>query len=285
MLPLIEAFLLFLVPIFLLGNFFCSWMCPLGSIIDGFDKAVATFMRGIERKREERWQRSKAKEAAKKVKAAPWPCPTCLFGRFLSNRFGGAAANGIIVSSLVASAVFRFPVFCAFCPIGIITRGMFNLKAWTVIAKNTQKIMPIILELSVIPIIAVLLSLRERRFWCRKICPVGAVLNYAGSVSPFLKPKVQADKCIMKGCPKDCKDYHLDYCGVCRRVDAKHCERVCPQGINLVEGDSLAKCTKCFECYIVCEKDAVKVETVGQSEAYSSLKRLLKPKPKTQNPK
>jgi polyferredoxin len=156
---------------------------------------------------------------------------------------------------------------------------MFNLKAWTSL---TGKMMPIILELWAIPVIAVLASLREKRYWCRKICPVGATLNIAGSVSPFLKPTVKAERCIMKGCPKTCEDYHLDYCGACRQVDAKNCEKVCPQGINIVDGGSLARCTKCFECYIECEKGAVQVECVGKSEAYVALKQFLNRKRKKQ---
>jgi polyferredoxin len=159
---------------------------------------------------------------------------------------------------------------------------MFNLKAWTFL---TGKLMPIILELSVIPIVAVLVSLREKRYWCRKICPVGATLNAAGSVSPFLKPTVKSERCIIDKCPETCEDYHLDYCGTCRQADNKNCEKVCPQGINLIEGGSLARCTKCFECYVECEKGAVAVEKVGKSEAYTVLKGLLKRKPKNHGAK
>jgi ferredoxin-type protein NapH len=280
-LPLLGAFLLFLVPIFLLGNVFCSWVCPVGAIVDGFDKVVATYMRGIDAKREKRLQRSKAKEAAKKTNAAA--CLPCPFTRILNKMFGGTAANGVLVFSLVGSVVFRFPVFCSVCPIGVVSRGMFHLKAWTVLASVSQKILPIILELSVIPVIAVLLSLREKRYWCRKICPVGATLNLAGSVSPLLKPKVREEGCVMKKCPTTCDDYHLGYCGTCRQLDAKRCESVCPQGINLVEDGSLFRCTKCFECYIECEKDAVKIDVVGKSDAYTAFKRLLKRKPNAQD--
>ncbi len=226
----LVALLLFLLPVLVLGNVFCSWVCPLGSIIDGFDKAVATFMRGLDAKRQKRMQQSKEKETSKNGSPlSTVACSSCPFGRLLSNKFGGVAASGILVSAVVGSAVFRFPVFCAVCPIGVATRGMFHLKAWTSL---TGQMMPILLELYLLPVVAVLLSLREKRFFCRKICPVGAVLNVAGSISPFLKPKIQAEECIMKGCPKTCEDYHLGYCGTCRQLDAKACERVCPQGIN-----------------------------------------------------
>ena len=280
-LPVVGAVLLFLVPMFLLGNVFCGWVCPLGTLIDGFDKAVASFLRRTEVRREERLRRSKEKDATRKASALSGSlCPACPLSKFLGNRFGGTAANGILITSLAGSAVFRFPVFCAVCPIGITTRGMFNLKAWTYL---TGTMMPIILELFAIPVIAVLVSLREKRFWCRKLCPVGATLNFAGSFSPILKPKLQADRCVMKECPKTCEDYHLDYCSACRIEDDKECEKACPQGINLLDGGSLAKCTKCMECYITCDKKAIRVEAIGQSEGLSVLKRLFKRKIKAKN--
>lgn len=283
--PTLVALLVFLIPIFVLGNIFCGWICPLGSIIDSFDKAIETFAKRFNEKREQRFFRSKDKEAAKDVSLGVAACPTCPFGRFLKNKFGGSVANGILVSSLVGSAVFRLPVFCAICPIGITSRGMFHLKAITNLTSFTGTLMPIIIELWAIPAVAVLTSLREKRYWCRKICPVGATLYAAGSFSPLLKPKVQADKCVMKECPKTCEDYHLDYCGACRQLDRKKCERVCPQGINLVEGGSLAKCVKCFECYIECERGALTVEKVGNSEAIATMKRFFRrknPKPPQQ---
>jgi ferredoxin-type protein NapH len=260
------ALILFLIPIFLLGNVFCSWVCPLGTIIDGFDKGVERFMPKVNMKREERAERNKEKR-----KAEPsFVCPTCPFGKLLANK-NATVANGVLVSALVGSAILRFPIFCSICPIGISTKGMFHLKALTSV---TGRMMPIIIELWAIPVIAILASLREKRYWCRKICPVGAALNLAGSLSPFFKPIVKADKCIMKECPKTCEDYHLDYCGVCRQVDQKRCEKVCPQSIDLLDKGSLAKCTKCLECYIQCEHDAVEIKLFGTPAAVLSLRRL-----------
>jgi ferredoxin-type protein NapH len=232
-------------------------------------------------KREERFQRNKAKEEAKHSSVA---CPACPFTRLIGNK-NGAVANGVLVSALVGSAVFRFPVFCTICPIGITTTGMFHLKALTSV---TGRMMPILVELWAIPAVAILASLREKRYWCRKICPVGASLNIAGSFSPLIRPTVKPEKCVMKECPKTCEDYHLDYCGACRQMDQKRCERVCPQGINLLDNGSLAKCTKCLECYVQCEHDAVDVKLFGVPDAVSSLKRFykakLKRKPKAFEP-
>jgi polyferredoxin len=152
---------------------------------------------------------------------------------------------------------------------------MLHLKALTSV---TGRMMPIIVELWAIPVVAILASLREKRYWCRKICPVGAILNISGSFSPLIRPTVKPDKCVMKECPKTCEDYHLDYCGACRQIDQKRCEKVCPQGINLLDKESLARCTKCLECYIQCEHEAIDVKLFGVPDAASSLKRFFKAK-------
>ena len=275
-LPMILAILFFLLPIFVLGNVFCGWACPVGTIIDSFDKGVERFMPKLNTKREERFQRSIEKSKANHSSAV---CPTCPLRRVLGNKHANVA-NGILVSTLIGSAITRVPLFCAVCPIGITTRGMFHLKTLTSI---TGRMMPIILELWAIPVVAILASLREKRYFCRKICPVGASLNIAGSFNPLIKPVVKTDKCIMKECPKTCEDYHTDYCGACRQIDQKRCERVCPQGINLLDKGSLARCTKCFECYIQCDHDAIEIKLKGTPDAVPALKRLrtkFKRKPK-----
>jgi ferredoxin-type protein NapH len=265
LLPTIIAIILFLIPIFFLGNVFCGWACPIGTVIDAFDKGVERFMPNLNIKREKRTERRKEKKIAEYN-----VCPTCPFGKLLA-KINVTLANGVLVTALVGSAFLQFPVFCALCPIGIMTKGMFHLKLWTSI---TGRMMPILIELAAIPVIAIIASLWEKRYWCRQICPVGASLNLAGAFGSLLKPTVKADKCIMKGCPETCEDYHLDYCGVCRQVDQKRCERFCPQDIELLEGDSLVGCTKCFECYVECEHDAMEIKLFGTPDAVLWFKRL-----------
>ena len=266
LLPTVVALVLFLIPNFVLGNVFCGWACPLGTLIDSFDTAVERFMPTLNLRREEFAKRNTEKERS----TQGFLCPTCFFGKIIGNRYA-SVANGVLVASLVGSAVFQFPVFCTICPIGISTKGMFHLKAWT---RITGAMMPIILELWAIPAIAILLSLRMKRYWCRKICPVGVTLNIAGSFSPLVRPTVVSEKCVMKGCPKDCEDYHMDYCAACRVVDRKRCERVCPQGINLLEKGSLGRCTRCMECYIHCDYDAIRIEWIGEPAVFSAFRRL-----------
>ena len=272
----IVAMLLFIIPIVLLGNAFCSWACPIGAIVDSFDKAIEKFFPKIEAKRNKRAiQRRQGKHNEPEKHGKKLVCPSCPVGKVTPKRYG-VLANGILASAFVGSAVLRFPVFCVVCPIGIVTRGMVHLRS---ISSITGKYLPVILELSVIPIAAVVVSLREKRFWCKKLCPMGALLRGAGSLSPFIKLRVEEKKCVMKGCPEDCEDYHLDYCGWCRTLDDRECEKVCPVDINVVDHGSYNRCTKCLECYIVCDYNAVKIDLLDKPKVsrISGFFRRLRP--------
>ena len=164
-LPTLVALLLFLLPIFILGNVFCSWACPVGTLIDSFDKAVSKWLPKIDAKRRQRLLRDREKRKIQSTAVQHGSavnlmgaCPNCFVGKVFGDKHVNLA-NGVLVTSLIGSAIFRFPIFCTFCPIGVITRGMFHLKAWTYL---TNTMMPIILELTIIPIVAVLASLREK---------------------------------------------------------------------------------------------------------------------------
>ncbi len=63
LLPTLVALFIFLIPIFLLGNVFCSWACPLGTLIDAFDKGVERFLPNVNKKREELSERKTALSA------------------------------------------------------------------------------------------------------------------------------------------------------------------------------------------------------------------------------
>jgi ferredoxin-type protein NapH len=270
--PTIIAMLIFIIPIVLLGNVFCSWVCPIGTIIDSFDKAIEKKFPKFEDKRSKRSIQSRqSKNNGVRSHLFCSVCPAIKLisvSKVISNRIG-VLAYGILGSAVVGSFVFHFPVFCCVCPMGIISRGMTHLKALSMrlpTARVTGQYMAIVPELLVIPIAAVLVSLREKRFWCRYLCPLGALLNALGTLNPFIKPRVKGDSCVMKCCPEDCEEYHIDYCGWCRYFDDRKCEKVCPVGINLVDLGSLHKCTKCMECYIVCDWNAITIDLVGKPD-------------------
>ncbi len=269
----IIAMLLFIIPIALLGNVFCSWACPVGTAVDSFDNLVEKFIPKVETKRNERYEQNKQSKNGKSIL-----CPSCPVSKIISGRKMGLS-YWILGAAIVGSAALKFNVFCFVCPMGILSNGIMHFKAVSKVLPTyalTGRYLFIVLELWTIPVAAVLTSLRERRYWCRKLCPLGTLLNTVASLNPFIKPRVEKEKCIMRGCPDGCGDYHLDYCIICRYEDNRKCEKVCPANINLVDGGPLHRCTKCMECYIVCDHDAVKIDLVGKPDVsrVNVLKRL-----------
>ena len=158
----------------------------------------------------------------------------------------------LLVRRLLVPPFSRFPVFCAVCPIGIVSRGLIHFKSMMSV---TRMWMIWWLELLAVPVVATLLSLSERRFWCKRFCLVGAFLGMIGSLNPFIKPRAHDEQCIMKGCPENCRDSPPRHMHVVPSMDDYICEKVCPVDIDLTGHGSLAKCTKCLECYIVCTYD------------------------------
>ena len=246
LLSISVAILLFVLLTFLLGAMFCSWVCPVGTLVDGFDKGVERFMPKLNKQREER--------AKQNIEKRSFICPTCFLGGLRNNKHA-TVASGVLATALVGSAIFRFPVWCSVCPVGITARGMFHLKAWTHL---TGVMMPIMIEFWIIPVVAVVAGLREKRYWCRKLCPIGALVKLIASFNPFFKPTRNLDKCK---CPPT----------------ARHCKESCPQLVGPSDKGA-AECTKCLECYIECKGDAVGIKRYETPEAISSIKRFFKTK-------
>jgi ferredoxin-type protein NapH len=295
LMPTIIALCVVALIIILVGAMFCSWACPIGTAVDSFDNFVERFLPKVEAKRakivDQNLQAALREQEAKKTN--PAVCLTCPVTRLATKN--GIVATGILAGSLGAASVLGFNAFCLVCPIGIATRGLFHLKATTFATRSVgAKVVsspqysgllyggPFYLELLIFPVIAVLVSLKERRFWCNKLCPVGAAINLTSSLNPFIKPKMHPEKCIMNQCPDDCNDSQLGYCTACRKEDNYKCMRNCPAQINLVGNASLNRCTKCMECYIACDHGAIEVKAFANpdifrvSKAFGNLKNRFK---------
>jgi polyferredoxin len=82
-----------------------------------------------------------------------------------------------------------------------------------------------------IMIFLIVVSFIIRNFWCRYLCPYGALLGVLALVSPF-QVKRDQDSCI----------------------DCKKCEKTCPASISLTSKNTIrtAECIGCTECVSVC---------------------------------
>lgn len=148
-----------------LGRVFCSWICPFGTLLD--------WLEGLLKK----LRLNKANKAASKEQVTLLKNPKHKYG--------------ILAGALISAGILRSPVFCTICPIGGTCR-----------AAGLQSV-NMSLEAMFIPLIAGL-SFIQRRFWCKFLCPVGAILALTDRFS-FLKVKLPADTCLRCGrCEKAC---------------------------------------------------------------------------------
>jgi polyferredoxin len=103
---------------------------------------------------------------------------------------------------------------------------------------------PSALTLQVLGIL-VLVSLAVRNFWCRYLCPYGALLGLGALLSP-LKVKRNASLC----------------------VDCKRCDKICPAAIRISPNQTIRhpECIGCMECIEVCpQKDCLVLAGPGRN--------------------
>ncbi|MDD5772268.1 MAG: 4Fe-4S binding protein [bacterium] len=183
----IGAFLL-LAATFILGRFFCGWVCPLGTFLD-FVSSI--FYRKIGAVREPPLQDKKYR----------WKYYLFIF--------------------LLISSVFSLQLIFLFDPISLLTRSFtisvypafsflfsngrfFPLSIKKAVFLDTQPVFLLNIFIALIFIVIIFLEKFGRRFWCRNLCPLGAMF---GLVSRFaLFRRVVGEGCNDCGlCGHNCK--------------------------------------------------------------------------------
>ncbi|AIY90825.1 4Fe-4S binding protein [Geoglobus acetivorans] len=88
----------------------------------------------------------------------------------------------------------------------------------------------------------IILTLFVRNFWCRFLCPYGALLSILSYLSPARIEKTD--------------------CTYCRR-----CDEVCPSFIEISERESVngPECIMCLECVKTCPHDYLSLKVAGKS--------------------
>jgi len=224
---LIPALILLIMIVFL-GRFFCGWICPLGTIIDLNDKIL------------------------KKKKAKSKPSQ---YRRWRAWKF-------IIIVALLLAAIFSIQLIGFFDPIVILTRtlttSLFPMLV-NLVEASLELLMKVewleepvyelydLLHLSILPIEPhyfqsgtvfllifmgiLLVGLITPRFWCRNICPLGALL---GIFSKYrLLQRVVDSSCTNCGkCQRECKmdaiedDFSKNSTIEC--IECMNCVATCP---------------------------------------------------------
>jgi len=189
----------------LVGRVWCGWICPLGGVLEQYGPKGRKF----------KWQ-------------------------------GLRRAKYVILFVVLVMALFGSLAFMYFEPITIFVRGVtaiFNpLLTYLALEKKKDFVLPGITWWTIaIPLVLVLgLNLIERRFWCRYLCPLGALVGL-GSKFSWIKRLVNQKSCVK--------------CG--------DCAKACPMGAISDERDFTsdpAECIMCMDCAVPCPKRAISFE-------------------------
>ncbi len=192
---LIPSFVFLLTTVFM-GRYFCGWVCPLGSMIDCIDALRSHLI-------------SNRKELRKK------------YFRYLK--------YAILIFAISASAV-GFQMSWIVDPLAILSRFIFlGLRPLFYSFSFNHAVLFISFWVFIM-----LFSIFSRRFWCRNLCPLGALLALFSFFSPYRR-KVRCSACLSKcsacnlicpsGAIKKDNSYYKTECILCM-----NCVHGCPSG-------------------------------------------------------
>lgn len=235
---IIRVMLLYALPIVVLtvlaGRFFCGWICPLGTALDATD---ALFFRGRKRKKPDTSRRN---------------------------------IKYYLLGAILAAAVFSAQIAYLFDPITIITRGM-TFVSYPVLQLAANALsesgvgFPPLTDSAYIPrdvhylfrlnfLAAVVLigilaaNFISRRFWCRNLCPLGALLALISKVS-LVRRIVRSNCAKCAKCIPDCK-------------------------MGAIPDDPLSyqapECIYCYACTSVCPTLSTRIAPTLRSDGYNS---------------
>jgi len=184
------------------GRVWCGWICPLGAVLDLYGPKGRKF----------RWQRLRE-------------------------------LKYVILFSILVMAVFGSLAFMYFEPITIFIRGLTAffkpVYEYTQLEDKKAFVVPPFAWFSIaIPFVLVLLlNIVERRFWCRYLCPLGALVGLSSKFS-WIKRFVNQKSCVK--------------CG--------DCAKICTMGAISPQRDFTsdpAECIMCMDCAVPCPKTAI----------------------------
>jgi len=240
--------LLILVPTLFLGRFFCGWICPLGSMNHFFSNFKSEHKRGLQRiesNRYKKWQTLKY---------------YILVALLVAAAFGGMVVGVMDPISLAVRSLGL-----SFLPginygLNAFLDGLYNSKlgALRIALMVLQFVLQALIlsfkqpyfrqafSLGLLFIAIMVLNLRITRFWCRALCPLGALLGFTSRWAIFGLEK------------------HTEKCHDCNRC-ALHCQG----GDDPVPGAPWRKseCHLCFNCVGDCPEDGIKFKFFPEARA------------------
>jgi len=225
--PLLLVSLAFVALAAVMGRVFCSHVCPLGTLLDFSDKWLGRRQRVKE-------NRGTYKRARKIKFVFLLVILAAAVAGFNLLGFG----DPIVIFTRFAATFFH-PVIMLLQDVALLAlRPIGAFLGWTEMA-YLEMILPsfagALLFVGLLILILVL-SRMQPRFWCRHLCPLGAMLGWVGHYAPYRR-RVS------------------DKCNACNT-----CVRECPTGAIHEKGVATdrSECIVCLHCVKTCPEDAVK---------------------------
>jgi ferredoxin-type protein NapF len=210
-----------------MGRVYCSHVCPLGTLIDASDRTIAR-AQTAEQNREHYRRARKAKFAFLLVTIF-----AAVFGVSLLG-FG----DPIVLFTRFAATVFH-PVLLLLGDVGLeVARPIGAWAGWLEVTYLEWILRSFegAFFMAVLLVLLLLLGRLQPRFWCRHLCPLGALLAWAGRWAPYRRRV--SDAC--NGC--------------------EQCVGECPAGAIRADGVATdrSECIVCLNCVRTCPENAVR---------------------------
>jgi polyferredoxin len=192
------------------GRFFCGWICPMGAC----QQAASYLLKSSDKK--ELYAKNTYNWSQKIKYLMLLVFVVCAaFGVLLSGYL-----DPISLLTRVSATIVR-PILNLLVNGGVSQTAAFDVTALT----------------GAIFIAVTIMNLRQPRFWCRTICPLGALLGLF-SRKPLLRMVRDEHKCI--------------HCGLCRQ----QCQGACEIDKTLIPSE----CVMCMNCIDVCPVRAIEFQ-------------------------
>ncbi|MBU4446389.1 4Fe-4S binding protein, partial [bacterium] len=227
--PIFLIALLVLLSPFVFGRAFCGWICPMGTTIDISDKYLAK-------------KKSKSTRRYRPVK-------TILLIIFILFAVFGVQLSWfmdplpILWRSFGVLGMSFFYLFTDTILNGLYAANIFpdtvldiqdSVSAWFFPVSTPKFLMLLVPFVIIISILA--LGKISRRFWCRNLCPLGALLGLLSKFSPFQRVVEEHTCTSCSVCQKKCK------------MDAKEDDYISTEK---------SECILCLDCREDCPTDAI----------------------------
>lgn len=227
-----------LLPTLFLGRFFCGWICPLGTLNHFFGNLKSEKKRGlqwIESNRYKKWQTTKFYILAALLVSSVFGVVTLAVMDPISLLIRSLTVSVLPGLNLAGNALLDSLYQSNNGFLAVIGHVLQLLLRATILSFRQPHFRQVFF-LGLIFVALLALNLRVTRFWCRALCPLGALLGVLSRWSILGIEK----------CATDCED--------CNR-----CLLHCQGGDDPIPGAKWrkAECHLCFNCVGDCPKGGI----------------------------